>query len=182
MPFWPVSQLSTVQAACLFFDAFASEYETVNPRLELTLPCTMGATPNLTCGKFAGMYGSTQLPSKMIAAFSFPSASPGHPTPSWVGVAASPFLKPDVEVHRCRHSGRLHVCERALVLVDERQHPRPVGVRQIGFPSGTAPEEASFWAAAVSSAQVRGALLIPAFANIVLLISTASGDQSFGKP
>ena len=56
------------------------------------------------------------------------------------------------------------------------------GLRQIGFPSGTALEDASFWASAVSSAQVRGALLIPAFANMAVFISTASGDQSFGNP
>src|SRR4029077_11996960 len=54
--------------------------------------------------------------------------------------------------------------------------------RQSGLPFGTAPEEASFWASAVSSAQVRGAFLIPALANMDLLISTASGGQSFGKP
>ncbi len=76
----------------MFFEAFAIEYETVNPRLALTLPFTIGPTPNLICGKFIGMYGISQLPSKMIAAFSLPSASPGQPTPSWVGVAARPFL------------------------------------------------------------------------------------------
>ena len=129
----------------------------MNPRFPSVLPLTIGPTPNFTCGKVDFMYGSTQLPSKMIAAFSLPSASPRQPTPSWVGVAARPLLdQPDVEVDGLGDRRRLHVRERALVLEDEREHRAQSAGRQIGLPPGTAFEDASFWAAAVSSAQVVG--------------------------
>src|SRR4051794_35126612 len=53
--------------------------------------------------------------------------------------------------------------------------------RQIGLPSGTAPCVAIACATAWSWAHVFGAFWC-ALLSIVVLISIASGDQSFGKP
>src|SRR6478609_6923944 len=72
IPALPVSQLRSVQAAALCCESLAIEYDTVNPRLPFTLPLTIGPTPYDTLGNVDFMYGSTQLPSKMIAAFSLP--------------------------------------------------------------------------------------------------------------
>jgi len=76
----------------LFFESFAIEYETVKARFPKVLPFGSWLTPYETPGKVSCMYGSSQLPSKMIAAFCLPSASPHQPTPSCAGVWARPVL------------------------------------------------------------------------------------------
>src|SRR5262249_35114493 len=91
-PCWPVSQLSSVHAACLCFESFAIEYETVKARLPPVFCPTIGKTPYRVFGYVDVMNGSSQLPSKMMAAFCLPSAVPHQSEPSLSGVAARPDL------------------------------------------------------------------------------------------
>ena len=73
---------SSVHAACLFLENRLIEYETVKDRFPRCRARSIGSTRNRTLGKSFCMYEYTQLPSKMTAAFSLPSASPHQPTPS----------------------------------------------------------------------------------------------------
>src|SRR5690349_19828870 len=91
MPCLPTRYFSSSQAAGLFFESFAIEYDTVNARLPRLLPFGIGAVVNLTFGKLA-IVGNIQFPSNAKATFCLPKASPHQLEPSLSGVAASPDL------------------------------------------------------------------------------------------
>src|SRR5262249_22739830 len=91
MPWRPTRYFSSSQAAGLFFESFAIEYETVNARLPRRLPFGIGAVVNFTPGKLA-IVGNIQFPSKAIATRCLPEASRHQLEPSLSGVAARPDL------------------------------------------------------------------------------------------
>src|SRR5436190_14886613 len=113
------------------------------------------------------MYGSAQLPSKMIAAFSLPSASPHQPTPSWSGVRPNP----DVAswTYALMPFFDAAVFSSDFVPAGLRYRPpawkmngiirAQSAARQIGAPLGTAPLIWSAFAALTSWPQFVGALM-----------------------
>src|SRR5919204_4163187 len=92
IPVGPSRYRSSVNAWLLCFESFAIEYETVKPRFPRVLFRTIGYDFHFTLGYCVFMASVTQLPSKMIEAFSRPRPSPHQLTPSCVGVWARPLL------------------------------------------------------------------------------------------
>src|SRR5262249_8830533 len=91
MPWRPTRYFSSSQAAGLFFEAFAIEYDTVNASLPRRLPFGIAAVVNFTPGKLA-IVGNIQFPSNAMATFCLPKASPHQLEPILSGVAARPDL------------------------------------------------------------------------------------------
>src|SRR3954453_11959174 len=130
-------------AASLFCASLAIEYDTVNARFPLALFLIIFWVANLTSGYVDCMYGNSQFPSKMIAAFCFPSAAPHQSTPSFAGMSARPCLM--------RPTEKSTACVEAVELIGEfvldalRKLPlfsytnasarSQLALRQIGFAS-----------------------------------------------
>src|SRR5262245_21074869 len=127
----------------------------------------------------------TQLPSKMIEAFSLPSASPHQPTPSCAGVCAIPDLSQLMYVETAVwFAGELTI---ACVLLAFRKPP-PFWYMNARIRARSMLRQIGGWPAALSAvpalwscAHVVGVGTF-AFPSIDVFTCIASGDQSFGRP